>query len=53
MEYRPRCEGFINELKLLKRQGYGRANFDLLRAKALAARRPLRTNGQSEMVIFA
>lgn len=30
-------EGFINKLKLLKRQGYGRANFDLLRARALAA----------------
>jgi transposase len=30
-------EGFINKLKLLKRQGYGRAKFDLLRARALAA----------------
>jgi transposase len=30
-------EGFINKLKLLKRQGYGRANFDLLRARTLAA----------------
>jgi len=30
-------EGFINKLKLLKRQGYGRANLDLLRARALAA----------------
>jgi transposase len=30
-------EGFINKVKLLKRQGYGRANFDLLRARALAA----------------
>lgn len=30
-------EGFINKIKLLKRQGYGRANFDLLRARALAA----------------
>jgi len=30
-------EGFINKLKLLKRQGYGRVNFDLLRARALAA----------------
>jgi transposase len=30
-------EGFITKLKLLKRQGYGRANFDLLRARALAA----------------
>jgi transposase len=30
-------EGFITKLKLLKRQGYGRANFDHLRARALAA----------------
>jgi transposase len=30
-------EGFITKLKLLKRQGYSRANFDLLRARALAA----------------
>ncbi len=30
-------EGFITKLKLLKRQGYGRANFDLLKARALAA----------------
>jgi transposase len=30
-------EGFIHKLKLIKRQGYGRANFDLLRARALAA----------------
>jgi transposase len=30
-------EGFITKLKLLKRQGYGRANFDLLRSRALAA----------------
>jgi transposase len=30
-------EGFINKVKLLKRQGYGRANFVLLRARALAA----------------
>lgn len=30
-------EGFVTKLKLLKRQGYGRANFDLLRARALAA----------------
>jgi len=30
-------EGFIHKLKLLKRQGYGRANLDLLRARALAA----------------
>jgi len=30
-------EGFINKLNLLKREGYGRANFDLLRARALAA----------------
>ena len=30
-------EGFIHKLKLLKRQGYGRANFDLLKAGTLAA----------------
>jgi transposase len=30
-------EGFITKLKLIKRQGYGRANFDLLRTRALAA----------------
>jgi len=30
-------EGFIHKLKLLKRQGYGRANFDLLKARTLAA----------------
>lgn len=30
-------EGFIHKVKLLKRQGYGRANLDLLRARALAA----------------
>ncbi len=30
-------EGFVNKLKLVKRQGYGRAGFDLLRAKVRAA----------------
>ncbi len=30
-------EGFVHKLKLLKRQGYGRAGFDLLRARLLAA----------------
>jgi transposase len=30
-------EGFITKLKLIKRQGHGTANFDLLRARALAA----------------
>jgi len=30
-------KGFVNKLKLVKRQGYGRAGFDLLRARALAA----------------
>ena len=30
-------EGFVNKLKLVKRQGYGRASFDLLRARVLAA----------------
>jgi transposase len=29
-------EGFIHKLKLLKCQDYGRATFDLLRARALA-----------------
>lgn len=30
-------EGFVHKLKLIKKQGYGRANFDLLRARVLAA----------------
>lgn len=30
-------EGFVHELKLVKRQGYGRASCDLLRARVLAA----------------
>ncbi len=30
-------EGFVHKLKLLKRQGYGRAGFDLLRARMLSA----------------
>jgi transposase len=30
-------EGFVHKLKLLKRQGYGRAGFQLLRARMLAA----------------
>lgn len=30
-------EGRINKLKLVKRQMYGRANFDLLRQRVLAA----------------
>ena len=34
-------EGFVHKLKLLKRQGYGRAGFDLLRARMLVAQRPL------------
>jgi transposase len=29
-------EGNINRLKLIKRQGYGRAKFDLLRLRVLA-----------------
>jgi transposase len=29
-------EGFVHKLKLLKRQGYGRAGFELLRARMLA-----------------
>lgn len=31
------AEGFVHKLKLLKRQGYGLAGFDLLRARMLAA----------------
>jgi transposase len=30
-------EGFVHKLKLLKRQGCGRAGFELLRARMLAA----------------
>ena len=30
-------EGFVHKLKLLKRQGDGRAGFELLRARMLAA----------------
>jgi len=30
-------EGFVHKLKLVKRQGYGRANLDLLKARVLAA----------------
>lgn len=30
-------EGFVHKLKLVKRQGYGRASFDPLRARVLAA----------------
>lgn len=30
-------KGFVHKLKLLKRQGYGRAGFGLLRARMLAA----------------
>ena len=30
-------EGFVNKLKLVKRQGYGRAGFGLLRARVMAA----------------
>lgn len=30
-------EGFVHKLKLVKRQGYGRAGFALLRARVLAA----------------
>ena len=29
------CEGQVNRLKLIKRQMFGRANFDLLKAKVL------------------
>jgi len=30
-------DGRVNRLKLIKRQGYGRANFDLLRKRVLRA----------------
>jgi transposase len=30
-------EVFVHKLKLVKRQGYGRASFDLPRARVLAA----------------
>ena len=30
-------EGFVHQLKLLKPQGHGRAGFDLLKARMLAA----------------
>jgi transposase len=30
-------EGHVNRVKLIKRQGYGRAKFDLLRRRVLAA----------------
>jgi len=30
-------EGHINRVKLIKRQGYGRAKFDLLRQRVLAS----------------
>ena len=30
-------EEFVHKLKLVKRQGYGRAGYDLLRARVLAA----------------
>jgi transposase len=30
-------EGFVNKLKLIKRQGYGRAGFPLLRQRMLHA----------------
>ncbi|HEX6555209.1 MAG TPA: hypothetical protein VF026_20765 [Ktedonobacteraceae bacterium] len=31
------AEGFVNKLKLIKRQGYGRASFPLLRQRVLHA----------------
>ncbi len=37
MEQRHPVEGFIHKLELLKRQGYARAGFDLLKARMLAA----------------
>lgn len=38
---------FVHELKLVKRQGYGRAGFDLLRVRVLAAWRPPRATIQA------
>jgi transposase len=40
-------EGFVHKLKLLKRQGYGRAGFELLRARMLwlPEERPQRGSG--------
>jgi transposase len=32
-----RVEGQVNRLKLIKRQGFGRAGFELLRKRVLAA----------------
>ena len=40
-------EGFIQKLKLPKRQGYGRAGFDLPKARTPAARRPFRRTQRS------
>ncbi len=50
------AEGHINRVKLIKRQGYGRAKLDLLRARVLAAESPVqllrmamtRTTGDGE-----
>ncbi len=38
-------EGAVNRLTLLTRAGYGRANFDLLRARVLHSRRPAQDAG--------
>jgi len=40
------AEGQVNRLKLLKRQSYGRAGFDLLRRRVLLAARSTQTAGE-------
>lgn len=45
-------EGFIHKAKLLKRQGYVRANPDLSRTRALAAWRLLQRTKQPETTFF-
>ena len=41
-------EGHINRLKLIKRQGYGRAKFDLLRLRVLHHPRQKQQDSQQE-----
>ena len=40
------AEGQVNRLKLLKRQSYGRASFDLLRRRVLMAARSTQSAGE-------
>jgi transposase len=37
MEHNGPSEGFVNKIKLIKRQMFGRASFDLLRQRVLLA----------------